>query len=85
MAMSDREFSVPSEIEEILDRLPPGVTLNVPEHVLLLWFPPAAGDDGMDQITLRAQSYAQSCGCKFAYHARIREGIFFRLAAPKEI
>jgi hypothetical protein len=82
--MSDREFSVPSEIEEILDRLPPGVTLNVPDHVLSLWFPPAAVNDGMDQIVLCARSYAQSCGCEFAYHARIREGLFYRPAVPKE-
>jgi len=40
-AMSEHEkFSVPHEIEEILDRLPPQVTLHVPDHILSLWFPP---------------------------------------------
>src|SRR5215510_9950840 len=33
-------FSVPHEIDEILERLPPQVTLNVPDHILSLWFPP---------------------------------------------
>src|SRR5262249_56143375 len=40
-AMSEHErFSVPHEIDEILERLPPQVTLNVPDHILSLWFPP---------------------------------------------
>src|SRR6266702_5213246 len=39
--MSEHErFSVPHEIDEILERLPPQVTLNVPDHILSLWFPP---------------------------------------------
>jgi hypothetical protein len=76
----DRPFRVPPEIDEILDRLLPGVTLNVPDHILLRWFPPASAG-GVDKNTLeRAQMYAQSCGCKFEYDAHIREGIFYRLA-----
>ena len=39
MSEHDR-FSVPHEIDEILERLPPQVTLNVPDHILALWFPP---------------------------------------------
>jgi hypothetical protein len=43
--MIDREgfpssFSAPHEIDEILELLPPQVTLNVPDHLLSLWFPP---------------------------------------------
>jgi len=39
----------------------------------------------MDEITLeRAESYARSCGCKFAYHASIREGVFYRRAKPPQ-
>jgi hypothetical protein len=81
----NREFPVPPEVDEILDRLPPRVTLNVPDYVLLQWFPPKSADGGVDEITLeRAQGYAQSCGCKFGYHASIREGVFYRpLPAPK--
>jgi hypothetical protein len=33
-------FAVPPEIEEILDHLPLHVTLNVPDHILSIWFPP---------------------------------------------
>jgi hypothetical protein len=78
--MVERErFSVPQEIEEILDRLPPKVTLHVPDQVLSLWFPPGPVDGVMAEATLaRIQSYAQSCGCKFAYHGSIRGGIFSR-------
>jgi hypothetical protein len=80
-----KKFSLPPEIDEILDRLPPRVTLNVPSDVLRHWFSPAAVDEGMDEITLkRAESYAQSCGCKFAYHASIREGLFYRLPKPPQ-
>jgi hypothetical protein len=75
----DDRFPVPHEIEEILERLPAQVTLNVPDHVLALWFPPGPTDGGMAGLALeRAQSYAQSCGCKFVYHNSIREGIFYR-------
>jgi hypothetical protein len=35
-----QKFSVPHEIDEILERLPPQVTLNVPDHILSRWFPP---------------------------------------------
>lgn len=74
---------MPTEIEEILDRLPPQVTLNVPEHVLVRWFPSASGT--VDEATLvRARRYALSCGCKFAYHERIREGIFYKPFTPTE-
>jgi len=77
--VQDRQFPVPPEIDEILDRLPPEVTLNVPDYVLSRWFSPAAADGHIDEVTLaRARSYAQSCRCKFAYHASIREGIFYR-------
>jgi hypothetical protein len=75
----DREFPVPTEIDEILDRLPPQVTLNVPGHVLSQWFPPQSKEGGVDDVTIeRARSFAESCGCRFAYHASIREGVFYR-------
>jgi hypothetical protein len=38
-AMSEHEkFVVPHEIDEILDRLPPQVTLHVPDNILSRWF-----------------------------------------------
>jgi hypothetical protein len=77
--MQAPKFSVPHEVEEILERLPLQVTLNVPDHVLSLWFPPGPVDGGMDAPALkRAQSYARTCGCKFGYHRSIREGIFYK-------
>ena len=77
-----RKFSLPPEIDEILDLLPPQVTLNVPGDVLSRWFSAKSANHGIDEITLkRAQSYARSCGCKFAYHASIREGVFYRLVS----
>ena len=77
--VQDREFPVPPEIDEILDRLPSKVTLNVPDYVLVRWFPPASPAGSVDDVTIeRAQRYAQSCRCKFGYHASIREGIFYR-------
>jgi hypothetical protein len=39
-ASSPQKFSVPREIDEILELLPQHVTLNVPDHILSLWFPP---------------------------------------------
>jgi hypothetical protein len=84
-AMIDRErfppsFSAPQEVDEILDLLPPQVTLNVPDHLLSLWFPPGPADGVMEGSALeRAQSYAQSCGCQFGYNRATREGIFYKL------
>jgi hypothetical protein len=77
-------FSCPNEIDEILERLPSRLTLNVPDHVLALWFsrPPAGGV--IDAATLeRARRYAQSCGCEFAHHQSIRAGVFYRSPPPK--
>ena len=55
-------FSVPHEIDEILERLPPQLTLNVPDHVLALWFPREPADGVIDAPTLeRARRYAQRC------------------------
>jgi hypothetical protein len=77
-------FSVPHEIDEILERLPPQLTLNVPDHVLALWFPREPADGVIDAPTLeRARRYAQSCGCEFAHHQSIREGVFYR-PMPRE-
>jgi hypothetical protein len=78
-------FSVPHEIDEILERLPPQLTLNVPDHVLALWFPREPADGAIDAPTLeRARRYAQSCGCEFAYHQSSREGVFSRPLLPRE-
>ena len=78
MSEHDR-FSVPHEIDEILERLPPQVTLNVPDHILALWFPPGPVNGVMEGRALaRAQNYAQSCACRFAYHGSAREGIFYK-------
>ena len=79
-AMSEHErFSVPHEIDEILERLPPQVTLNVPDHILSRWFPPGPANGVMEGAALaRAQSYAQSCACRFAYHGSVREGVFYK-------
>ena len=81
----DPNFAVPHEIDEILDRLPRQVTLNVPDPILSLWFPPGPTDGGMDGLALeRAQSYARTCGCKFAYHRSIREGVFYKPMASED-
>jgi hypothetical protein len=78
-------FSVPHEIDEILERLPPQLTLNVPDHVLALWFSREPVDGAIDAATLeRARRYAQSCGCEFAYHQSSREGVFSRRLPPRE-
>jgi hypothetical protein len=84
MSQSEK-FSVPPEVDEILERLPAQVTLNVPAHVLSHWFPPGPVDGDMTGRALeRAQGYAQSCGCEFGYHKENREGIFRRLPPAKE-
>ena len=72
---------MPHEVEEILDLLPPQVILNVPAHVLGGWFPASIPRGGMNLA--QAQNFAESCGCKFAYHESIREGIFYRLSASE--
>src|SRR5262249_55758839 len=79
-AMSEHDgFSVPHDIDEILERLPPQVTLNVPDHILSLWFPPGPVDGVMEGRSLaRAESYAQSCACRSEYHGSAREGIFYK-------
>jgi hypothetical protein len=79
-AMVERErFLVPSEVEEILERLPPQVTLHVPDHILSRWFPSASAAGSVSEAALaRVASYAQSCGCEFRH--RGGEGIFYRPA-----
>jgi hypothetical protein len=79
-AMVERErFLVPSEVEEILERLPPQVTLHVPDHILSRWFPSASVAGAMSEAALaRVAGYARSCGCEFRH--RGGEGIFCRPA-----
>jgi hypothetical protein len=79
-AMVERErFLVPSEVEEILERLPPQVTLRVPDHILSRWFPSASVAGAMSEAALaRIAGYARSCGCEFRH--RGGEGIFCRPA-----
>jgi hypothetical protein len=87
--MIDREgfpssFSAPHEVDEILELLPLQVTLNVPDHLLSLWFPPGPANGVMEGAALaRAQSYAQSCGCQFEYNGATREGVFSKVM-PRE-
>ncbi len=74
-------FGVPHEIDEILEMLPPRITLNVPESVLVEWFSSSAENGCLnDALLKRAGIYAGTCGCKFGYHASIREGVFYRHA-----
>ena len=76
---SSEKFSAPHEIDEILELLPPHVTLNVPGHILSSWFSPGGATGVMEGPALeRAQSYAKSCGCKFDYSPETREGIFYK-------
>jgi hypothetical protein len=78
-------FSVPHEIDEILDRLPARVTLNVPEDVLALWFPRASASGRVDAATLeRARIYAHSCGCTFVFDQGVREGVFSKAPPSQE-
>jgi hypothetical protein len=52
---------------------------GLPAEVLSAWFAVHQVEGGIDETVLdRARSYAQSCGCQFAYNTSIREGIFFR-------
>lgn len=74
-------LGVPPEVDELLELLPPRVSLNVPENVLAEWFSAAPGNGRVnDAILKRAEVYAKTCGCKFGYHASIREGVFYRHA-----
>jgi hypothetical protein len=72
-------LGVPHELDEILELLPPRVSLNVPESVLAEWFCTVPGDGRVnDTVLKRADVYARTCGCRFGYHASIREGVFYR-------
>lgn len=74
-------FGVPPEVDEILELLPPRVSLNIPESVLAEWFSLAAGNGRVnDAVLKRAETYAKTCGCRFGYHTSIREGVFYRHA-----
>lgn len=74
-------FGVPPEVDEILELLPARVSLNIPENVLAEWFAPAPGNGRVnDAVLKRAETYAKTCGCRFGYHASIREGVFYRHA-----
>ena len=79
------KFAVPQEIEEILDRLPPQVTLHVPDHILSLWFPLGPSNGVMQgRAFARALSYAKNCACSFAYHGDIGEGVFSKAIPPED-
>ena len=78
-APSVERISVPHQVDEILDFLPPQATFNVPDHILSLWFPPGPANGVIEGRALaRALSYAQSRACKFAYHGSIGEGVFYK-------
>ena len=85
-AMSEHDrFSVPHEIDEILERLPRQVTLNVHDHILSLWFPPGPVNGVMEGAALaRAVSYAKSCACPFTYHGDRGEGVFSKGIASED-
>jgi hypothetical protein len=82
MRMNDESsFGVPHEVDEILELLPPRITLNVPEIILVEWFSAKAGEERLTAAMIkRAETFADTCGCKFGYHASIREGVFYRYA-----
>jgi hypothetical protein len=79
---SHHEFNVPHELDDILDRLPAGLALHIPDNILGLWFPPGVVGDVMDESARKlAESYAATCGCAFSYQGDLGEGRFFK--APK--
>jgi hypothetical protein len=49
---SSQKFSAPHKIDEILELLSPQVTLNVPDHILSLWFPPGPAQDLIELFNL---------------------------------
>src|SRR5262249_36529585 len=57
-----QKFSAPHEMDEILELLPSQVTLNVPDHILSLWFPPGASWKGPRSSARKAMRRAADVG-----------------------
>ena len=73
--MSEHEkFAAPHEIEEILDRLPPQVTLHVPDHILSLWFPPGPANGVMEGRALARAQLRQKLRLRVRVSRRPRWG-----------
>ena len=59
---------VPSDFGEQLARLSPGLTIVVPNDLLLTWFPSGHPDRVPDEnCKSAAQAFASSFGCVFHY------------------
>jgi hypothetical protein len=72
---SHPEFNVPAELDDILDRLPTGLALHVPDDFLEMWFPPGVVADVMEkQARERAERYAATCGCTSAIWRALARG-----------
>ena len=55
---STQKFSAPHEIDEILELLPSQVTLNVPDHILSLWFPPGPANGIVRESSTSSRSFS---------------------------
>jgi hypothetical protein len=59
---------VPRDFGEQLARLSPGLTIVVPNDLLLTWFPSGHPDRTPDEVCkTAAQAFASSFGCAFHY------------------
>ena len=63
----------PTEMEEILAKLPLRVGLYVPDDVLQDWFPTRAASPPE-----QAAEYAASHECEFKHYPERREGVFWK-------
>lgn len=77
------DFSVPEEVDDILERLPERVALRVPNDVLEIWFSYKARRGIVEERALNAaRVYAASCGCSFSYDGAGQEGLFLKSCNP---
>ena len=59
---------IPDDFGDQLARLYPGLTIVVPDNLLLSWFPPAAACRTVDEkCKSAAQTFAARFGCAFHY------------------
>jgi hypothetical protein len=80
--------AAPREFAQQLARLSPGLTIVVPNDLLLRWFPPAHRDQTPDEVCKSAaQAFASRFGCVFHYFplggdCEQGDGRFHKVRAP---
>lgn len=69
----------PSEMDEVLTKVPLRVGILIPDDLLEDWFAPGTGMNPVARQALNAaQAYGRKFDCEFKHYANRKEGVFWK-------